>query len=1193
MHSSDYAYFDNMLSDFVDKSPMPLDARVKEDQVVSRGKVPISDVASRYSVPYDVAEASVFAYTLSRFIGSNDVVFTLCRDDIVVPIRVDCADRSCKEYVQSVKEVVTGAVSTGISFSPQDFRDYDLGEDIVMGSDKVDEKINIAFSSSDDCVSVNHSKRISNETAERFLYVSRKIAEGLVSCDGLGSIGYICKKDLDRMEDMLRNETDLEYQNLSVMFEEAVKKDPDHQFCRYQGRVMTMGDAERVSRACASNLIKAGVKKGDGVAIAVTKSEWYLLAPLSIVRAGGYYVAIDHRSPDELALLMLKETRSKVVLVDAATKDRFSALTKDLGIKVMDVSEAGVCDVTVDLPLDIEPLSPAYIQYTSGTTGLPKGAVVSHLNIINAIITNRDRYGYDSDDVFAIASSPSFLAFHMTFWGNILGRLCMVIVPDDLSYDIASLNKFYTENGITITFLITPLAKLYVSNVKSTPLTSIVTGGDAMGYFDYDLDVQLRESYGCTEYGTITFSLVHERYDISCVGKLCYNTKVYILDEERRRVPFGAVGTLYISGPQLTDGYLCREELNAQMFFKNPFCEKPGFEKMFCLGDTARFLPDGTLGILGRKDGQVKIRGFRVEVTEVETAIRRCKDVIDVCVTAPKLIGNERSLVAYIVGRKQFTQDEIAAVVSESKAEYMIPSYVINMPRLPIGRTGKIDRKALPLPEVKGSGGESDAGPETLLCRYMSAVLDVPDFGVNDDFIKMGGDSLKAASVTMASTTDPLWPKDKHLKSSDIMKYRTPRAIVANCVGNMKLETKFTFESGCVMPDGMLNFYASASQEESYLIRLAVSMDDWKDRGKLKKAIESTLDAHPVLRSRAVIRDGIPWVVFDSEIQITCCDNDVFEEGLVVPEPMNVVSGAMCRFKICSSGDGYGVLIDISHIIMDGFSINYLIQSLKDAYDGKELPKDTGVLDASTFSVAIRQTPQFDRSKKMLLGEIEGRDWTPLIKPVHPEAKIELGMHNNLFLDLSIDKDAVKRKADEFGVSVGMLYSAAFGIAEAKCAGKQTSFFAQVQNGRGNIDLEGTICNYANPIPFYTDLSKDMDIAEYVKGRAEHVYELISNDQFPMWDLIRTSKGWYTNILFQYFPIFDIVGDAFPGCDIMAYTHIPLSHLVNIEIIARGDGIMAASIFKPEYDRGDVEKLLRTFESVVNDMCTKKRLSEL
>ncbi|MBR7006331.1 MAG: AMP-binding protein [Candidatus Methanomethylophilaceae archaeon] len=1186
---TDDRYFDDVLSDYVDRSPFPLDSDIYAPGI-TQGSARISDVAERFSCTVSEAAAAVFAYALSRFIGSRDVVFTVEEKGRSFPIRMDCGDKDSKEFVSSASDALRKASATGASFAQEDFERYDIGQDVVFGEIRKDERTNLAFRNDGDAMSLYRSSHVSERTAERFLDVCGRIAEGLLEENELSSIGYLSGSDLELMDSLNDNAADLSFHNLPEMFEKTVSECPDRTFCKYLDRSMTYAEAEEVTRACASELLDAGVKREECVVIAISKSKWYLLAPVAIVRSGACYASIDHRMPDEMAAMIIKETRAGIVLVDSQTKERMTKIAGLFGCRMIDVADFGKKGVSHDLPMDAGLESIAYIQYTSGTTGVPKGAVVRHAGVINPMTNDDLRFDTPHGGCFAIASTPSFLAFHVEFWSCVYYGKTVVIVPDDLRYDIASLNRFYSENGIDTAFLITPLAKLYVSNVEKSPLKTLSIGGEPTGCFEYDVDVDLKEGYGCTEYGCIASTKVRDRTNPSSVGKVACNTKAYILDDEGRRVPYGAVGTLHIAGPALTKGYLFRDRDNEESFRRNPFCDEPGYERMFRVGDTARFLPDGTLGVLGRKDGQVKIRGFRVELTEVEAAIRRCEDVVDVCVTAPRIGSGTRSLVAYVVGRRRFGQEEIGRIVRETKAEHMVPSYVVNMERLPIGRTGKIDRKALPVPEPEGNGAAPSDGPERIICECMSKTLGVPA-GPDDDFIALGGDSLKAAAMAVAVSADPGWPKDRLLKSADIMRLRTPRRMASECRSRLECPRRFDFGTGCPMPDGMLNFFLNGTEGQDFLLSFAIASDGWTDAERLKAAVEAVVKAHPILGCRCEVRDGVPWATFGTPVRIGFSEKDVFEEGAEPSEPMDIRNEAMSRFTICRNGGGYGVVADISHVIFDGFSVNPLVRSLKDAYDGKALKTDEGILEASAFSVAVRGTPEFEESRRMMTAEVAGKDFSPVIRTAGSEKREGPRRMNAVVRELSAGRDAVEERARSAGVSAGMLLSAAFGIARARYGGRSASLFAQVQNGRGNSDLDGTICNYANPVPFFTDLGEDMEITEHLRRCADRSYRFISKDQYPMWMLIEEA-GWYTDAMFQYFPYEEMSGSV-PGCGVMGYVKTAMKSLDNFEVLPDDGRLIMAAMPKPGCDLEDLDAFISKFDEIVSGMLSKTRLSEL
>ncbi len=231
----------------------------------------------------------------------------------------------------------------------------------------------------------------------------------------------------------------------------------------------------------------------------------------------------------------------------------------------------------------------------------------------------------------------------------------------------------------------------------------------------------------------------------SSIGRFISNVKGYVLDKELRRVPLGAVGELYLSGTQLTPGYLNRSEENENAFFDNPFDDKKGYERIYKTGDMVRFLPDGTLGIIGRHDSQVKIRGNRVELTEVESSIRSMENVEDVTVQIIENNGNNE-LVAYIVLSESFEGPDLIDCVREHvikhKPEYMAPSYVVKLDEIPLNVNGKVDKRALPdvdLTSLQADYVAPTTEDEKIIVEAFEKVFN-QKIGIHDDFVHLGGD---------------------------------------------------------------------------------------------------------------------------------------------------------------------------------------------------------------------------------------------------------------------------------------------------------------------------------------------------------------------------------------------------------------------------------------------------------------------
>ena len=257
------------------------------------------------------------------------------------------------------------------------------------------------------------------------------------------------------------------------------------------------------------------------------------------------------------------------------------------------------------------------------------------------------------------------------------------------------------KNGITHIFMTTRIAETYVHSHKESYLRYLITGGEKISLSDINTSYRIVDGYGPTEnLGTSMNAIFDEKRWSSSVGIPDSNVKAYILDSEHRRVPYGAVGELYLSGYQLSKGYLNNPEKNEESFFDNPFTSEQGYERMYATGDFFRFLPDGTLGIIGRRDGQVKVRGNRVELTEVEACIRSIPSVKDVTVQPITQDNGTKELCAYIVAAEPLALSDIQSYVSERKPDYMVPAFVVQLDSIPLNVNGKVDRRALPKPDL-------------------------------------------------------------------------------------------------------------------------------------------------------------------------------------------------------------------------------------------------------------------------------------------------------------------------------------------------------------------------------------------------------------------------------------------------------------------------------------------------------------
>jgi amino acid adenylation domain-containing protein len=407
------------------------------------------------------------------------------------------------------------------------------------------------------------------------------------------------------------------------------------------------------------------------------------------------------------------------------------------------------------------PGSLAYIIYTSGSTGTPKGTLVEHRNVARLFSATDAWFGFGESDVWTLFHSCAFDFSVWELWGALLYGGRVVVVPFDVSRDPAAFHALVRREDVTVLSQ-TPSAFRQFMRVDAEQggelaLRVVVFGGEALEPASLREWVQRRgvETPRLVNMYGITETTVHVTYrplgreDVfagsgSPIGVRIPDLRLYVLDPARRPVPIGAPGELYVGGAGVARGYLNRPELTAERFVDDPFA--PG--RLYRTGDRVRWMADGTLEYLGRLDEQVKIRGFRIELGEIEVRLAQHPDVREAVVLAREDVPGDRRLVAYVVGAAG--ADALREHLRQRLPEYMVPSTFVVLDRLPLTANGKVDRKALPAPEL-ASAEERYVAPRTpveeTLAGIWAEVLHLERVGVEESFFDLGGHSLLATRV--------------------------------------------------------------------------------------------------------------------------------------------------------------------------------------------------------------------------------------------------------------------------------------------------------------------------------------------------------------------------------------------------------------------------------------------------------------
>ncbi len=490
------------------------------------------------------------------------------------------------------------------------------------------------------------------------------------------------------------------------------------------------------------------------------------MALLGILKAGGAYLPIDSELPGGRLRQIVQDANATWMLTQSTLVARVPSSCQTLCLD-RDI-DWQACDVQ-DLPeLPHHPDQLAYLLYTSGTTGVPKGVAVSHRNLVNQYHAWETAYALQAEDVHLQMARYTFDVFA----GDWIRALCsgakLVICPRDTLLQSSQLHALIERERITVAEFVPTVLRLLTdylddSEQRLDGLRLLICGSDRWYAEDYQRLVKrcssrtrLINSYGLTEttidstYYEMAQQTERTREPVP-IGHSFANTQTYILDRWLNPVPMGVPGELHIGGTGVARGYLQRPELTAERFIPSPF-GKDG-ERLYKTGDIVRYLPNGDIEHLGRADHQVKIRGLRIELGEIEATLLQHEHIREAVVVArADAQAGEQHLVAYVVGDEaKLGIDTLRQYLQEYLADYMVPSVFVLLDALPLTRNGKLDRKALPEPQTVAQRTTQYVAPrnalEQTLANIWSEVLGVEQVGIHDNFFELGGHSLLAVQV--------------------------------------------------------------------------------------------------------------------------------------------------------------------------------------------------------------------------------------------------------------------------------------------------------------------------------------------------------------------------------------------------------------------------------------------------------------
>ncbi len=948
------------------------------------------------------------------------------------------------------------------------------------------------------------------------------------------------------------NDTQAEYpcdRSIHQLFEEQVERTPDAVAVVFENQQLTYYELNCRANQLAHYLKSLGVKADVLVGLCVERSLEMVVGLLGILKAGGAYVPLDPEYPTERLSFMLEDAQISVLLTQQLLLERLPEHQAHL--VCLDTDWQLISPLSQDNPAtDVQATNLGYVIYTSGSTGQPKGVAMNQLPLCNLILWQLQNMKISSGAKTLQFAPISFDVSFQEIFSTWFSGGTLLLIGEELRRDALALLSFLQEKAIERLFLpfvaLQQLAEIAVSESVTSHLREIITAGEQLQitpaisqWLSKLSDCTLYNHYGPSESHVVTTFTLTNSADtwplLPPIGRPIANTQIYILDEYLQPVPVGVAGELYIGGVPLARGYFNRPELTQEKFIPNPFSTDT-HSRLYKTGDLARYLADGNIEYLGRIDNQVKIRGFRIELGEIEAVLSQHGDVQASCVIAREDTLGDKRLVAYVVPHQHctLTISELRHFLKAKLPEYMIPNGFAILESLPLTPSGKVDRRALPVPDLHSEQKDKYIAPrspiEEMLAQIWAQVLKVEQVGIDDNFFELGGHSLLATQLV--SRIRNIFKVELALRELFIA---TTVAELAHVIGQLLqqnlesappiLPRAKNAELPLSYAQQRLWFLDQLKPDSAlYNIPIALRLVGTLKVIALEQSLQSIITRHEALHTNFVIVDGQPtqiihtetnWRISVKDLQyLSPTEQEIAGQQLAQKQaiqPFDLASEALVRVTlVVLSETEHLMLVCMHHVVSDAWSIGVFVQELVALYNAYSQSQPS-LRDATRiaplpvqyadFAIWQRQYLKGDVLQTQLgywqeqLANAPALLLLPSDRP-RPAVQTFNGAHQEFTLSVELTQKLTKLSQQQ-GVTLFMTLLAAFDILLYRYTGTEDILVGSSIANRNRSEIEGLIGFFVNTLVMRTNLTGNPSFSELLGRVREMAMDAYAHQDLP------------------------------------------------------------------------------------------------